>query len=63
MELECQQPVNLYAVDAPARKPSALAVWIALYEQDKSDQREQAEAMSRAAEEYLFLLHIAILAL
>jgi hypothetical protein len=38
----------------PARRPSALAVWIALYEQDKSDQREQAEAMSRAAEEYLF---------
>ncbi|HDS6620661.1 TPA: replication endonuclease [Klebsiella pneumoniae] len=49
-----KQPVNPYAVDAPARKPSALAVWIALYEQDKSDQREQAEAMSRAAEEYLF---------
>ncbi|EPL9839927.1 replication endonuclease [Klebsiella pneumoniae] len=49
-----KQPVNPYAVDALARKPSALAVWIALYEQDKSDQREQAEAMSRAAEEYLF---------
>ncbi|EPZ4280848.1 replication endonuclease [Klebsiella oxytoca] len=49
-----KQPVNPYAVDVPARKPSALAVWIALYEQDKSDQREQAEAMSRAAEEYLF---------
>lgn len=49
-----KQPVNPYAVDGPARKPSALAVWIALYEQDKSDQREQAEAMSRAAEEYLF---------
>ena len=49
-----KQPVNPYAVDASARKPSALAVWIALYEQDKSDQREQAEAMSRAAEEYLF---------
>ncbi|HBT4717558.1 TPA: replication endonuclease [Klebsiella quasipneumoniae subsp. quasipneumoniae] len=49
-----KQPVNPYAVDVPARKPSALAVWIALYEQDKNDQREQAEAMSRAAEEYLF---------
>lgn len=49
-----KQPVNPYAVDVPARKPSALAVWVALYEQDKSDQREQAEAMSRAAEEYLF---------
>ncbi|HHR0587549.1 TPA: replication endonuclease [Klebsiella oxytoca] len=49
-----KQPVNPYAVDVPARKPSALSVWIALYEQDKSDQREQAEAMSRAAEEYLF---------
>lgn len=49
-----KQPVNPYAVYVPARKPSALAVWIALYEQDKSDQREQAEAMSRAAEEYLF---------
>lgn len=49
-----KQPVNPYAVDVPAQKPSALAVWIALYEQDKSDQREQAEAMSRAAEEYLF---------
>lgn len=49
-----KQPVNPYAVDVPVRKPSALAVWIALYEQDKSDQREQAEAMSRAAEEYLF---------
>lgn len=49
-----KQPVNPYAVDVPAQKPSALAVWIALYEQDKSDQREQAEAMSRAAEEYIF---------
>ncbi|MGH4670879.1 replication endonuclease [Klebsiella pneumoniae] len=49
-----KQPVNPYAVDVPAQKPSALAVWIALYEQDKSDQREQAEAMSRAAEEHLF---------
>lgn len=49
-----RQPVNPYAVDVPARKPSSLAVWIALYEQDKSEQREQAEAMSRAAEEYLF---------
>ncbi len=49
-----KQPVNPYAVDVPARKLSALAVWIALYEQDKSDQRERAEAMSRAAEEYLF---------
>lgn len=49
-----KQPVNPYAVDVPAQKPSALAVWIALYEQDKSEQREQAEAMSRAAEEYLF---------
>lgn len=46
--------INPYALAKPARRPSALAVWIALYEQDKSDQREQAEAMSRAAEEYLF---------
>ncbi|EJV1070580.1 replication endonuclease [Klebsiella oxytoca] len=46
--------INPYAMAKPARRPSALAVWIALYEQDKSDQREQAEAMSRAAEEYLF---------
>lgn len=33
-----KQPVNPYAVDVAAQKPSALAVWIALYEQDKSDQ-------------------------
>ncbi|HEC2026250.1 TPA: replication endonuclease [Klebsiella oxytoca] len=46
--------INPYALAKPARRPSALAVWIALYEQDKSDQREQTEAMSRAAEEYLF---------
>lgn len=46
--------INPYALAKPARRPSALAVWIALYEQDKSDQREQAEAMSCAAEEYLF---------
>ena len=49
-----RQPVNPNIADEPAQKSSALAVWLALYAQDESEQREQAEALSRAAEEYLF---------
>ncbi|WP_323083043.1 replication endonuclease [Klebsiella quasipneumoniae] len=49
-----RQPVNPSTTDEPAQKPSALAVWLALYAQDESEQREQAEALSRAAEEHLF---------
>ncbi|WP_404691994.1 replication endonuclease [Raoultella ornithinolytica] len=49
-----RQPVNPNTTDEPAQKPSALAVWLALYAQDESEQREQAEALSRAAEEHLF---------
>lgn len=46
--------INPYALAKPASRSSALAVWIALYEQDESEQREQAKALSSAAEEHLF---------
>lgn len=49
-----RQSVNPSTTDEPAQKPSALAVWLELYAQDESEQREQAEALSRAAEEHLF---------
>ncbi|HEC2625631.1 TPA: replication endonuclease [Raoultella planticola] len=49
-----RQPANPRTTDAPAQKSSALAVWLALYAQDESEQREQAEALSRAAAERFF---------
>ncbi|HHB8917703.1 TPA: replication endonuclease [Klebsiella pneumoniae] len=49
-----RQAVNPNTTDAPAQKSSALAVWLALYAQDESEQRGQAEALSRAAVEHFF---------